>query len=186
MPWTRREILRGGAAALAWATSGGAARAAAATRRRAPAATAAAPPVVVTLNLFGGNDYLNTVVPLRQYGRYRDLRPALGLPQRRLLPLPGHEAEVALNPGLEPLRTLFAAGRVALVHGVGCPRDAQGLFDHEASQQNLVTGQTWGTAPPAPPSGWLGRWLDTLPAGELPAAIDFSSAPSSEGTTPKP
>ncbi len=175
MARTRREILAGGAAALGWATFGGLERAAAAALRGATAP--AANTVVVALNLFGGNDGLNTVVPLRQYQRYRQLRPTLALERNRLLPLAGHAQDFALNPGMRPLARLFAAGKMAIVNGVGCPTDAQGLFDHEASQQNFLTGQTWGSAPPTAPSGWLGRYLDRLAPASLPGGIDFSSAP---------
>ncbi|MGH7787485.1 MAG: DUF1501 domain-containing protein [Candidatus Binatia bacterium] len=133
-------------------------------------------PVVVAVNMFGGNDALNTVVPLRQYARYRELRPVLGLARQRLLPLQGYAQDFALHPGLSAIADLFTQGQVAVINGVGCPPDASGLFDHEASQQNFQTGDTFGTAPSAPPTGWLGRYLDGVLPDALPAGIDFSSA----------
>jgi uncharacterized protein (DUF1501 family) len=85
--------------------------------------------------------------------------------------------DFAVNPGLQPLAALFAQNKVAVLNGIGCPLDAQGLFDHEASQQNFVSGETYGTAPPSAPTGWLGRFLDGVSPGSLPPGIDFSGAP---------
>ena len=176
---TRRDLLRAGAvSALGFGMGGGLESALAAL---VPRPSAAPRPrgdrVVVAVNLFGGNDGLNTVVPLRQYDRYRALRPTVGWERDRLIPLPGHEDDFGLNPGMAPLADLFRTGKVAIVNGVACPRDAQGLFDHEASQQNFLTGATYGSAPPEQPTGWLGRLLDRLDGRVLPGGVDFSSAP---------
>jgi len=129
--------------------------------------------VVVCVNLMGGNDALNTVVPLGQYARYAQMRPRLAIARERLLPLPGYEREFAFGPGLTALRDLFARGRVAVVNGAGCPPNAGGLFDHEASQQNFQTGGIAGAGFTEAPSGWLGRYLDTVSPGALPAGMDF-------------
>jgi uncharacterized protein (DUF1501 family) len=178
MATTRREFLRAGAfGALALGLTSPREVLAAAARPRPAAAAGVHDPVVVAVNLFGGNDGLNTVVPLKQYTRYRQLRPAIGWPSAQLIPLPGHEQDFGLTPGLQPLVDLFRQGKVALINGVGCPQSAQGLFDHEASQQNFQTGDVYGTAPPLPPTGWLGRFLDGVQPAALPAAIDFSGAP---------
>jgi uncharacterized protein (DUF1501 family) len=55
--------------------------------------------VLVVVNLLGGNDGLNTVVPLRQLARYRDLRPTLRLARERLLPLRASSRTSPMNPG---------------------------------------------------------------------------------------
>ena len=180
MATTRRDFLRAGAlGALGWGVMGSFERVVAATPRRVSAPLTAPDDgtVLVTVNLFGGNDGLSTVVPLRQYQRYRQLRARIGIARQRLLPLKGYEQDFAFNPGMRKLADLFRQGRMAVINAVGCPPDAQGLFDHEASQQNVLTGTTYGTAPPVAPSGWLGRYLDRVTPGALPAGIDFSSAP---------
>jgi len=180
MATTRREFLRAGAiGALGWGACGALDRAAAAMLRPSRAAQLATSgdTVVVAINLFGGNDGLNCVVPLRQYARYRQLRAGIGIARARLVPLQGYEQDFAVNPGLSKLADLFKQGQVAVLNGVGCPLDAQGLLDHEASQQNFQTGHIFGTAPPAPPTGWMGRFLDGAAVGALPSGIDFSSAP---------
>jgi uncharacterized protein (DUF1501 family) len=178
MATTRRQFLRDGAlATLGVGLSGSLGTALAAPAPRLRATTADDDdPVLVVLNLLGGNDGLNTVVPLRQYDRYRTLRSGLAWHRDDLLFLPGYEGEFAVNPGLRPLLRLFQQGKVAIVNGIGCPASADGLFDHEASQQNFQSGTTYGNAPPAAPTGWVGRFLDGVDPGELPAAIDFNRA----------
>jgi len=177
MATTRREFLRAGAVtALGVGLTGPLEALAAAPRRQARGASARNP-VVVAVNLSGGDDTLNTVVPLAQYDRYRAFRSTLAWPRERLIPLPGYETLFGLNPSLRPLAELFRTGRVALINGVGCPPDAQGLFDHEASEQNVLTATTYGTAPPVQPTGWLGRFADGIEADELPAAVNFSTVP---------
>src|SRR5688572_11273724 len=75
----------------------------------APRRRGTADKVVVTVNLDGGNDGLNTLVPLSQYDIYRRYRPTLGIARERLLPL--HDApDFALNPALAPLHALYQRG----------------------------------------------------------------------------
>src|SRR5262245_38071775 len=64
-----------------------------------PKIAALADRVVVIINLEGGNDGLNTVIPITQYNRYRELRPLVSFDQSQLLSLSG-QPDFALNPGL--------------------------------------------------------------------------------------
>lgn len=136
-----------------------------------PRRTAATDPIVVLVNLFGGNDFMNTVVPLGQFDRYRTMRPMLHIPRERALPLSG-APDFGLNPGMTAMRDLYNAGNLAVVLGTGMPMDAQGLFDHEASQLNLQAGHISGSAFQRAPSGWIGRWLDTVDAGLAPPGVN--------------
>lgn len=128
-------------------------------------------PIVVLVNMFGGNDFLNTVVPLGQFDRYRSMRPMLHIPRERTLSLPG-TTDIGFNPGMTALRDIYADGRLAVVLGTGMPMNSQGLFDHEASQLNLQAGHTSGSAFESAPSGWIGRWLDTVGAGIAPPGVN--------------
>lgn len=127
--------------------------------------------IVVIVNLFGGNDFLNTVVPLGQFSRYREIRPVLHIPAERALSISGRD-DIGLNPGLTAMRDLYEQNRLAIVLGTGAPPDSQGLFDHEASQLNLQSGGTLGSSFLTAPSGWMGRYLDTVDGGLLPAGVD--------------
>ncbi len=140
---------------------------------------------LVILQLTGGNDGLNTVVPHRQDGYFR-ARPAIGLKRDALHRL---DDDHGLHPALGALGELFAEGRVAVVHGVGYPRPDRSHFR---------SMEIWHTADPTNPArglGWLGRISDrilarhpsVLPAlhvgsGDLPLALwgEKSFAPTLE------
>jgi uncharacterized protein (DUF1501 family) len=128
--------------------------------------------IVVTLNLFGGNDGLNTVIPVSQYGRYRDLRPQLGIDQNQLLALNG-TTDFAFNPGMTAMRDLYNRGKVAVILGVGAPEDAPSLFDHEGSQYEFQSADVSNENYNNRPTGWLGRYLDTIGEGLVTPGIDF-------------
>ena len=77
--------------------------------------TAQKEPVLVVLQLNGGNDYLNTVVPYRDPA-YFDNRQTLGVPEDKVLTL---DDEIGLNPVMAPLKELYERGDMAIIHGVG-------------------------------------------------------------------
>jgi len=114
----------------------------------------AADRVLVVIQLTGGNDGLNTVVPHRQDGYYR-ARPTLALARSSLAPL---DDDHGLHPALAPLRPLYDAGQLAVVQGAGPPAPDRSHF-HSL--------RVWHTADPEDPSGdvgWLGRLADQLAA----------------------
>jgi uncharacterized protein (DUF1501 family) len=172
MPITRRTFLRRSAiTAIGLGAASPLLELSTAYGRPRRAAAPASDKIVVVVNLFGGNDFLNTVVPVAQYSRYREIRPVLGLARESVLALPGRD-DLGLNPGMTAMRDLYAAGKLAVVVGAGAPRGAQGLFDHEASQLNLQSGGTNGSSFADAPTGWLGRYLDTVDVGAAPPGID--------------
>lgn len=106
--------------------------------------------VVVILQLSGGNDGLNTVIPYRN-DLYYKARPKLGIERSKALTLTD---EVGLNPALTGFKDLFDSGNLAILNNVGYPNPDRSHFRsmdiwHSASQSN----QYWNT-------GWLGRYLD--------------------------
>ena len=108
--------------------------------------------VLVIIQLSGGNDGLNTVVPYTD-PLYYSLRPELAYKQEVVLPL---NAELALNPAMKGLKSLWDQNKVAIVRGVGYPNPDRSHFSSMAK---------WQTASPAKNinSGWVGRWIDTQP-----------------------
>ena len=74
-------------------------------------------PVLVVLQLTGGNDYLNTVIPYTD-PRYRDNRPAVGVAEERILKL---NDKVGLHPTMGPMKNLFDQGKLAILHGPNTP-----------------------------------------------------------------
>ena len=112
--------------------------------------------VLVVVQLSGGNDALNTVIPLD--GRYHDLRPKLALADDTLVALKG-ETSHAFHPGLRPLIPLWEAGQLAVLPEIGFAADSRSHFESLAA---------WWTASPEhrQTTGWLGRWLDASGAAK--------------------
>jgi len=104
--------------------------------------------VLVMIQLAGGNDGLQTVIPLAN-SRYRDLRPQLGRTADTALPL---ESGWGLNAKLEGLHKLYGEGKVAIVQGVGYPKPSGSHFD---------SIRVWETADPTrrEQDGWLGQTI---------------------------
>src|SRR5262245_34357805 len=185
MPISRRRFVQTGALAavgLGGLALGGGALAATARRRAGfsaptPAAAAAAAAsngkIVVVVNLFGGNDGLNTIIPLQaaQYNKYRALRPTLRYDLPQLLTLNG-QPDFGLNPAMTGFQSLFNQGKLAILNGVSVPDSAVGLFDHETGQYEFQSCDLYRSVTSAP-TGWLGRFLDTITPGQVSPGIDL-------------
>ena len=129
---------------------------------------------LVVIYLGGGNDALNTVI---SYGdpAYYSRRPTIAVPAGQVLQV-GTDAggrALGLHPRLGGLRNIFNEGRLAIVQRTGYANSSRSHF--EASD-------IWGTANPqtSSGSGWLGRYLDTLPR-----PIDALAAWNTSGETPR-
>ena len=113
---------------------------------------------LVVVNLQGGNDGLNTVIPYSDPNYYR-ARPTIGVAQEEIVKL---DADLGLNPKLAELKALYDAQRVAVLQGVHYPNP---ILSHFRSTE------IWQTAAPGRyvPDGWAGRYLDEagLPANNL-------------------
>lgn len=107
--------------------------------------------VLVVVQLMGGNDALNTLVPAGE-GRYFDARPTLRVPEGEVLALRGND-RVGFHPALAPLLPYWERGQLAAVDAVGLPRQ---------SRSHFAAMDAWWSARPgaAITTGWLGRWLD--------------------------
>ena len=102
---------------------------------------------LIVLMLAGGNDGLNTLVPVRD-PLYRRLRPTLALSRHDCLPLNG---ELALHPALRSLRALHERGEVAVVQDVGYP---------QPNLSHFVSTDVWhsgNTSPALAREGWWGN-----------------------------
>jgi len=117
--------------------------------------------VLVVLQMGGGNDGLNTVVPYAD-SAYHDARPTIGVALDKVLHLDG---SVGLNPALAGLKSLYDAGRVAIVQGAGYDNPTYSHFE---------ALQVWEYADPQrrATDGWLGK----LMAAQQKAAADSLAA----------
>jgi uncharacterized protein (DUF1501 family) len=103
-------------------------------------------PVLVVLQLSGGNDALNTVVP---YGDplYQDNRPSVRVPEDQVLKI---NDRIGLNPNMAPIKKLYDEGKVAIIQGVGYPNP---------NRSHFRSMDIWHTCEPDKQGteGWLGR-----------------------------
>lgn len=106
--------------------------------------------ILVILTLYGGNDGLNTVIPHTD-NAYYDARPDLAFGPQAVLDLDGANG---LNPALTGLAESWRHNELAIIRGVGYPKQDRSHFR---------SMDIWQTASPDDPaaSGWIGRWLDT-------------------------
>lgn len=107
-------------------------------------------PILVVIQLAGGNDGLNTVVPYSSDLYYKD-RPTINVPSDKVLQI---DKNVGFSPYLTSLKTLFDQGKVAVVQDVGYPNPD---LSHFRSTQIWESGDPVSVSP----TGWLGRYLDT-------------------------
>lgn len=115
--------------------------------------------VLVILQLHGGNDGLNSLIPLSNYDLYFKRRPNVAIPnggQRGLIPLDGtlpNEAQVGLHPDMIGVKELYDRGRVSILQGVSYERNNG---SHFRGRDILFMG---GGADDYLNSGWIGRYL---------------------------
>jgi uncharacterized protein (DUF1501 family) len=126
-------------------------------------------PVVVVVQMGGGNDVLNTVVPYDtpDSAVYYAERPNLAIPPEVVLPLGGG---LGLHPALPRLKALWDAGELAVVNGVGYPNP---------NLSHFKSFDSWHTGRPneVSSSGWLGRFFDHACSGAgggCPATLGVS------------
>lgn len=120
-----------------------------------PGALARNGKILVVIQFSGGNDGLNTVIPVRNDLYYR-ARPRLGIKAAEALRLTD---EAALHPALSILKNLYDAGDLAVLHNVGYPNPDRSHFR---------SMDIWHTASPANEywhTGWIGRYLDAQCSG---------------------
>ena len=137
---------------------------------------------LVVIELVGGNDGLNTVVPYGN-GLYYDNRPGIGIAQQDVLPIDGN---FGFNPNLKEVKARWDRGEVAVIEGIGYP---------QPNRSHFRSRDIWYTAEPETigTQGWLGAAIRDLdPRGEndltgvnfgrgLPRAFVCKGAPGGLG-----
>jgi uncharacterized protein (DUF1501 family) len=171
---TRRDLLKttlGGAALVALSPT--------VPTFLARTARAAAPRrdgrVLVVIQLDGGNDAINTLVPFGDDG-YAKHRKGLRLAQKDLIRV---NDRVGLHPGLRGLAALWERGQLALVPGVGYPNPNRSHFESMAIWQTARLDPEERGGP-----GWIGRSFDELGAAGAGQAPGTSALFIGDGTPP--
>jgi uncharacterized protein (DUF1501 family) len=120
--------------------------------------TTTKPPVFVVLQLTGGNDYFNSVIPYND-GNYYDNRPSLQISEDRVLKL---DDEIGLHPAMGPMKDIYASGNMAIIHGVGYANSPRSHFR---------SMDIWHTCEPIKvgTEGWMARAIREIdPRAENP------------------
>ncbi len=115
-------------------------------------------PVIVVLQLTGGNDYFNTIIPYND-NNYYDNRRSLQVPQENMLTL---DQEFAMHPAMGPMADIYRTGDMAIIHGIGYA---------DSVRSHFRAMDIWHTAEPdkVGTEGWLGRVIREIdPKGENP------------------
>ena len=108
-------------------------------------------PVLVVLQLSGGNDFMNTVVPYTN-GDYHDARPLVRVKEEEALPI---DDTLAFHPSAAPLKDLYDQGKVGVVQGVGYPNSSRSHF-RAMDIMHTCEPVALGT------EGWVGRAIREL------------------------
>jgi|TARA_B110000263_G_scaffold15601_1_gene12645 uncharacterized protein (DUF1501 family) len=119
---------------------------------------------LVVIQLSGGNDYLNTIIPYES-GLYYDYRPNMGLKDDSIIPI---DDKVAFNSNMDIFKNSFDEKNLAVMMGIGYP---------DPNRSHFRSMDIWHTAQPYESSsvGWLGKTIQNLdPNGSNPiTAVNF-------------
>jgi len=125
--------------------------------------------ILVLVQLAGGNDGLNTLIPYEDSNYYR-LRPTLGIKKSEAIPLTD---QLGLHPSCEGLSQLYKEGKLSIVQNVGYPNPNRSHFRSTEIWEGATDANDFGD------SGWLGRYLDNQCSGAPsvgdPEAITFGN-----------
>jgi uncharacterized protein (DUF1501 family) len=127
---------------------------------KAGARASADEPIVLVIQLSGGNDGLNTIVPYTN-DLYFKARPKLAVPEKGVLKI---DDTLGFCPEFAPLKPLFDQGKMAVIHGVGYPNP---------NRSHFRSMEIWHTASDSDKNekyGWIGRYFDNACQGCGPTA----------------
>ncbi|MCB4806636.1 DUF1501 domain-containing protein [Tamlana sp. 62-3] len=118
---------------------------------------------LILINLAGGNDGLNTVVPLNQYDLYSNLRPTIKVPisgSNKYLTLDStlpDNQQIGLNPALTGMKSLYDKGWLRVLQSVGYPSQNRGHF---TSTDLYLSGNDGNSLLNGAETGWMGRFME--------------------------
>lgn len=132
---------------------------------------------LILVNLSGGNDGLNTIIPINQYDIYSNLRPSIKVPDfgaNSYIPLDstlGDDQQIGLNPGLIGFKSLYDQGWLRIIQSVGYPSQNR---SHFASKDIYATGNDGNSWVNGSDSGWIGRYMESHYQEELNASYPLA------------
>ncbi|MFI5187769.1 MAG: DUF1501 domain-containing protein [Chitinophagales bacterium] len=140
--------------------------------------------VLVLVQLQGGNDGLNMVIPLDMYANYYNARTNVAIPQSKVLRLDGTD-KTGLHPAMTAMQNMFNEGKINIVQSVGYDNPN---FSHFQARDIWMSGDTTRLRSQRVKTGWIGRYLedeypgypDAFPNSDMPdpLAIEISDMPT--------
>ncbi|MBX9785129.1 MAG: DUF1501 domain-containing protein [Chitinophagaceae bacterium] len=140
--------------------------------------------VLVLIQLNGGNDGINMVIPLDIYGNYYNARTNVAIPQSKVLRL-NKTDKAGLHPAMTDLQNMYNDGKMNIIQSVGYDNPN---FSHFRSMDIWMSGDTTAERRKRVKTGWVGRYLqneypgypDAFPNNEMPdpLAIQINYAPT--------
>lgn len=126
--------------------------------------------ILVVVELSGGNDGLNTVIPYRD-DIYHKTRPGLSISRQQALALTD---DLGLHPALKGLKSLYDDGSLGVLNSVGYARPSR------CHSRAMAIWQTAGNSENIPATGWIGRYLDVLcdGYGDTSKGVEIDNTPS--------
>lgn len=141
---------------------------------------------LVLVELAGGNDGLNSVIPISAFTDYQTLRPNIHIPSSLYLPLnqidtslTGTNQDIALHPALTGFQNLYAADQLRIIQSVGYPSQNK---SHFASKDIYATGNDGSNWNNGSDSGWIGRYMEQAYADLIPANYPLGIQIGSQNT----
>lgn len=132
---------------------------------------------LVLINLDGGNDGLNTLVPINQYDLYSNFRPTIRVPDtgvNKYISLDSglpENKQLGLHPSLFEFKNLYDSGKMRLLQSVGYPSQNK---SHFASSDIYMTGNDGNGWENGKTSGWIGRYMEQMYADLLGSSYPFA------------
>jgi uncharacterized protein (DUF1501 family) len=126
--------------------------------------------ILVIVQLFGGNDGINTIIPKDWPDYYNRFRVKLNIPEKDSIPFGNPADGLAMHPSLkngmnEGLYGLFKSGKLSIIQGVGYPNPN---LSHFRSTDIWFSGISPANDGQSLPTGWLGRYFDQYSSKDLP------------------
>ena len=142
---------------------------------------------IVLIDLKGGNDGLNTIIPLSVYSDYVNMRPTIHIPSSLALPLNnidssllGTNQDIALHPALSGFFNLFNQDQLRIIQSVGYPSANK---SHFASIDIYSTGNDGNNWNNGQDNGWIGRFMENHYSELIPSSFPLGIQIGSRNTS---
>ena len=143
---------------------------------------------LVLINLAGGNDGLNTIIPINYYDIYSNLRPSIKVPSSginsyiNLDETLDENQQIGLHPSLTGIKNLYDNDLLRIIQSVGYPSQNKSHFASTDIYSTANDGNSWNNGNN---SGWIGRFMESYYAGLMqnsyPLGVEIGSKSNSLG-----